>query len=60
MQNVRVLSNHDRALLAHQCTFGDKIAQFNISQFYEIKINHGVQMIIDIAEFTPKELLFVI
>ena len=56
MRNVRVLSNHKRAVLAHQCTFGEKIARFNISQFYVIKINHQVQMIIDIAEFTLKEL----
>ena len=60
MRNARALSNHERALLAHQCTFGEKIARFNISQFYAIKINHRVQMIINIAEFTPKELLFVI
>ena len=59
MLNVRVLSNHDRALLAHQCMFGEKIVRFNISQFYVNKINHRVQMIIDIAEFTPKELFFV-
>ena len=60
MRNVRVLSNHGRALLAHQCTIGEKIARFNISQFYAIKINHRVQMIIGIAEFTPKELFFAI
>ena len=60
MQNVRVLSNHERALLAYQCTFGEKIARFNIFQLYVIKINHRVQIIIDIPEFTPKELLFVI
>ena len=60
MRNVMVLSNHERALLAHQCTFGEKIARFNISQFYVIKIIHQVQMVIDIAEFTPKELFFVI
>ena len=60
MQNVRVLSNHKCAWLAHQCTLGETIAQFNISQFYVIEINHRVQMIIDIAEFTPKELFFVI
>ena len=35
--------------------FGEKTARFNISQFYMIKINHQVQMVIDIAEFTPKE-----
>ena len=46
MRNVRV--------------FGEKIAQFIISQIYVIKINHRVQMIIDMAEFKPKELLFVI
>ena len=56
MRNVTVLSNHERALLAHQCTFGEKIARFNISQFNVIKINHRLQMIIYIAEFTPKEL----
>ena len=60
MRNVKVLSNHESALLAHQCTFGEKIARFNISQFYVIKISHWVQMIIDIAEFTSKELFFVI
>ena len=60
MRIVRVLSNHERGLLAHQCTFGGKIARFNIPQFYVIKINHRVQMIIDIAEFTHKELFFVI
>ena len=60
MRNVRVLSNHSRALLAHQCTFREKIARFNTFQFYVIKINHRVQIIIDIAEFTPKELFSVI
>ena len=60
MRNVRVLSNHKRALLAHQSTLGEKIARFNISQFYVIKINHQVQMIIAIAEFTPKGLFFII
>ena len=60
MRNVRVLSNHQHALFAHQCTFGEKIARFNISQFYVIEIYHRVQMIIDITEFTPKELFFVI
>ena len=43
MQNVRVLSNHKRALLSHRCTFREKIARFNISQFYVIKINHWVK-----------------
>ena len=56
MRNIRVLGNHKRAVLAHQCTFGEKIARFNISQFYVIKVNHQVLMIIDIAEFTLKEL----
>ena len=60
MRNVMVLSNHERALLAHQCTFSEKIARFNLPQFYVIKINHPVQMIIDVAEFTQKELFFVV
>ena len=60
MRNVIVLSNYERALLAHQCTFGEKIARLNISQFYVIKINYQVLMIIDIAEFTPENLFFVI
>ena len=60
MQNVRVDNNHKRALLSHKCTFREKIARFNISQFYVIKINYWVHMIIDITEFTPKELFFVI
>ena len=30
MPNVRVLSNHERVLLAHPCTFGEKIARFGI------------------------------
>ena len=60
MQNVKVLSNHKRVLLSHKCTFREKIARFNISQFYVIKINHWVQMIIDITEFTPIELFFFI
>ena len=33
MPNIRVLSNHERALLAHPCTFGEKIARFGISWF---------------------------
>ena len=32
MRNVRVLSNHERALLAHPCTFGEKIARFGIAR----------------------------
>ena len=60
MRNARLLNNHERALLSHQCTFAEKIARFNISEFYVIEIYHGVQMIIDITEFTPKELFFVI
>ena len=55
-RNVRVLSNHERALLAHQCTFGEKIARFNISQFYVIEMSHRVPMIIYIAEFNPPPL----
>ena len=54
MQNVRVLSNHKRALLSHKCMFREKIARFNISQFYVIKIDHWVKTIIDKTEFTPK------
>ena len=30
MRNVRVLSNHERALLAHPCTFGEKIWWLNL------------------------------
>ena len=59
MRNVRVLSKHERALLAHQYTFREKIARVNISQFYVIKINHRLQMTFDKAEFTPKELFFI-
>ena len=33
MRNVRVLCNHDPALLAHPCTFGEKIVRFGISWF---------------------------
>ena len=33
MRNARVHSNHERALLAHPCTFGEKIARFGISWF---------------------------
>ena len=55
MRNVMILSNPKRALLAHQCPFGEKIAWFNISQFYVIKIIHQVHMIVDIVEFTTKE-----
>ena len=39
-------------------TFGEKIARFIISQFYMIEINHLLP--IDIAEFPPKELFFLI
>ena len=60
MRNVKVLTNHDRAWLAHQGTFGEKTARFNIYQFYVIQINRRVQMIIEIAEFTPKELFLII
>ena len=60
MRNGRLLNNNGRALLAHQCTFGEKIARFMLSQFYVIKINQRVQMIIDIDKFTAKELFFVI
>ena len=60
MRNVRAFSNHERALLAHQCTFCEKIARFNISQFYVIKINRPIQIIIDIADLTPEDLFFLI
>ena len=33
-----------------------KNARFILSQFYVFKTSHRVHMIIDIAEFTPKEL----
>ena len=33
MHNVRVLSNHERAVLAHQCKFNEKIAPVSISHF---------------------------
>ena len=47
------VSNHERAWLAYQCMFGEKIsARVNISQFYAIIILHQVQMIIDIIEVT--------
>ena len=59
MRNVKVLNNHEHAWLAHKCTFGEKIARYNKSQFYIMKINHRVQKIIDIAAFTPKELFLV-
>ena len=40
---------------------GIKITGLNIYlEFYVIKINPRVQVTIDIAEFTPKELFFVI
>ena len=55
MGNVLVLSNHERALLAHPCTFGEKIAQFGISHFKVIIILHQSQTIIDIVEFTSHE-----
>ena len=60
MRNVSVLSNHERAWLAHKCTFDEKIAGFNIYQFYVTTMYHEVEMITDIAEFTPKDLCFVI
>ena len=42
---------HERAWLAHQCTFGEKIALVSMSHFQVIKILHRLQMIIDIVEF---------
>ena len=55
MRNVRVLNNHERPLLAHPCTFGEKIARFGISQFLVIIVLHQSQMIIDKVEFTSYE-----
>ena len=60
MRNVRVLSNHERALLAHPCTFGEKIARFSIFRFKVIIVLHQSQMIIDIVEFTSHESFSVI
>ena len=60
MRNVRVLSNHERALLAHPCTFGEKIARFSIFRFKVIIGLHQSQMIIDIVEFTSHESFSVI
>ena len=54
------MCNHERTWLAHQGTFVEKIARFNISQLYVIKINHRVQMITDIAAVTAIGLFFVI
>ena len=50
MRNVRVRTNHQRACLAHQCTFGEKIARVYISQSQVIEIILQVQMFIDIVE----------
>ena len=36
MQNLRVLSKHERTLLAQQCTFDEKIAWMNKSLFFII------------------------
>ena len=55
MRNVRVLSNHKRALLAHPCTFGEKIARFGKSRFQVIIVLHQSQMITEIIEFTSYE-----
>ena len=55
MRNVRVLSNHERALLAHPCTFGEKIARFGKSRFQVIIVLHQSQMITEIIEFTSYE-----
>ena len=52
MWNVTILSHHERAWLAHQWTFGEKIARVSVFQFQVIKILHRVEMIIDIVEFT--------
>ena len=58
MRNVRVLSNQERALLAHPCTFGEKIARLGIARFEVIIVLHQSQMIIDIVEFTSYEIIF--
>ena len=60
MRNVRVLSNHERALLAHPSTFGEKIARFGISRFEVIIVLLHSQIIIDIIEFTSYESFSVI
>ena len=54
MQNVRVLSNPERAWLAHHCTFGEKIARFNIFQFYVIKINYRYKWFLKYLNFHQK------
>ena len=46
---LRVLSNHEWAWLAHQCTFGEKYAR--VSMFSVIEIILQVQICIDIVEF---------
>ena len=56
---LRVLSNHKRAWLAHQCTFGEKIVRVSITQFSMIKIFLQVEMFIDIVEIKSKELIFI-
>ena len=35
---MRVLNNHERALLAYQCGFDETIARVNISQFYAVNL----------------------
>ena len=40
--------------------YASDLSFMQLSQLYVIKIDHLVQMIIDIAEFTPKALFFVI
>ena len=50
--NTSRLNQPPSAIMAHQCTFGEKIVRIKISQFYVIKINHRAQVIIDIAGTT--------
>ena len=50
--SLSLATMHERAWLAHQWTFGEKIARVSVFQFQVIKILHRVQMIIDIVEFT--------
>ena len=54
MQNVRTITNHERAWLDYQCSFGEKITWFSISQFQVITITLYLQMFIDIVEFKAR------
>ena len=59
MRSVRAINNHERAWLAHQCPFGEKIARVSIFQFTVNKILLQVQMFIGAVEFKWKELFFI-